>query len=212
VGDLFSGCGGKAGLGRPRFGGRHRGWLGGWLAKFTCAEDAISRIGPLLMRRLADPLPIEAFCSVSSVTHGTILLPTRHAWANVQCVIPRRMASGWWCGVSQVVKTAQSRGRTERTLLNAVIFLSADAPSRARNAADRRDPSLRSHITLCYNRVIMRTTADAFLVVSGRCTGGARRYNAKQGRHGKTALTCGSYSQSSTVLERRRERVFSNAR
>jgi hypothetical protein len=52
----------------------------------------------------------------------------------------------------------------------------------------------------------MRTTADAFLVVSGRCTGGARRCKAKQGRHGKTALTCGSYSQSSTVLERRRER------
>ena len=38
--------------------------------------------------------------------------------------------------VSQVVKTAQSRGRTERTLLSA-------APSRgARNAADRLHPSL----------------------------------------------------------------------
>jgi hypothetical protein len=89
------------------------------------------------MCRLANPLPIEAFCSVSSGTHGTILLPTRHARAKVQGVIPRRMASGWWSGVSQVVKTAQSRGRTERTLLNAVIFLSADAPSRERECCEQ---------------------------------------------------------------------------
>jgi hypothetical protein len=27
-------------------------------------------------------------------------------------------------------------------------------------------------------------------VVGGRCTGGARRYKAKQGRRGKTALIC----------------------
>jgi hypothetical protein len=35
------------------------------------------------------------------------------------------MASGWypWCGVFQIVKTAQSRGRTERTLLTALSQL-----------------------------------------------------------------------------------------
>jgi hypothetical protein len=59
-----------------------------------------------------------------------------------------------------------------------------------RHAADRRNPSLRCHITFCYTQVITRTTADAFPVVGGRCTGRARRCKAKQGRRGKTALTC----------------------
>ena len=33
-------------------------------------------------------------------------------------------------------------------------------------------------------------SADAFSVVGGRCTGRARRCKARQGRRGKTALTC----------------------
>jgi hypothetical protein len=57
------------------------------------------------------------------LTNGTICLPVRYLLAIVpfvtRSVVPRpRLAWGarWW-GVSQVVKTAQSRGRTERTLL-----------------------------------------------------------------------------------------------
>src|ERR1700685_1325424 len=47
------------------------------------------------------------------------------------------------CAVSQVVKTAQSRGRTERTLLFAVALAGRSTASRDRlNAADRLDPSL----------------------------------------------------------------------
>jgi hypothetical protein len=38
---------------------------------------------------------------------------------------------------------------------------------------------------------LLRTSADAFPVVGGRCTGRARRCKAKQGRRGKTAPTCG---------------------
>jgi hypothetical protein len=52
----------------------------------------------------------------------------------------------------------------------------------------------------------MRTTADAFPVLGGTCTGGARRCEAKQGRRGRTALTCCTNSHSSTVPGRRRER------
>jgi hypothetical protein len=46
------------------------------------------------------------------------------------------------------------------------------------------------HINVCYTEVITSTCADAFPVVGGRCTGGARRCKARQGRHGKTALRC----------------------
>ena len=54
------------------------------------------------------------------------------------------------CAVSQVVKTAQSRGRTERTLLfvGALAGRSTASPTarrgrrNRRNAADRLDPSL----------------------------------------------------------------------
>ena len=39
--------------------------------------------------------------------------PTQHRSSHIQAIAPL------WCAVSQVVKTAQSRGRTERTLLSA---------------------------------------------------------------------------------------------
>jgi hypothetical protein len=40
------------------------------------------------------------------------------------CVI-RSRAADWWCGAFQVVKTAQLRGRTERSLLARWFLLSA---------------------------------------------------------------------------------------
>jgi hypothetical protein len=47
--------------------------------------------------------------------------------------------------------------------------------------------------------------ARMLAVVGGSCTGRACRCKAKQGRRGKTALTCGTYSHTSTVSRRRRE-------
>jgi hypothetical protein len=54
-------------------------------------------------------------------------------------------------------------------------------------------------------QVIMQGSAEAFLVVGGRCTGRAHRCKAKQGRRGKTALMSYSYYYSSIVFGRRRE-------
>jgi hypothetical protein len=52
-----------------------------------------------------------------------------------------------WFSVCQVVKTAQSRERTERTLLTRWFRLSAGTLVGQGDAADRRDPSL-SHFRL----------------------------------------------------------------
>ena len=46
------------------------------------------------------------------------------------------------------------------------------------------------HINVSGQRVIILKSADAFPVVGGRCTGRAHRCKARQGRRGKTALTC----------------------
>jgi hypothetical protein len=52
----------------------------------------------------------------------------------------------------------------------------------------------------------MRTSADAFPAVGGNARTERKRCKAKQGRRGKTALTCESWSYSSTVLGSRPER------
>jgi hypothetical protein len=66
---------------------------------------------------------------------------------------------------------------------------------RPRGAQDYRGQacSVALDVTLpfCYTQVIMRTSADAFPVVGGRCTGRKSRCMAKQGRCDKTALICG---------------------
>jgi hypothetical protein len=65
--------------------------------------------------------------------------PTQHRSSHIQALAPLG------CAVSQVVKTAQSRGRTERTLLF------AGALAGRMNAADRLDPSLpMSHYCLLH--------------------------------------------------------------
>jgi hypothetical protein len=73
---------------------------------------------------------VSVFHLVSRVTNGTISLPTRYELANVPFVTQRPASGlGWpqagvrWCGVFQVVKTAQSRERTGRTLLTALSQL-----------------------------------------------------------------------------------------
>src|ERR1700683_5563578 len=74
-------------------------------------------------------------------------------------------------------------------------FCSPQAPSRGtgtlRTGVICR---FRCHITVCDHRAIAPTSADAFPVVGGRCTGRVRRCKAKQGRRGKTALTCGYFT------------------
>ena len=79
--------------------------------------------------------------------------PTQHRSSHIQAFAPLG------CAVSQVVKTAQSRGRAERTLLfaDAVAGRSTASPTARRgrrgrrNAADRLDPSLlMSHYCLLH--------------------------------------------------------------
>jgi hypothetical protein len=91
-----------------------------------------------------------------------------------------------------------------RTLFTRSITLSAGgALAGRRNAA--RKLALRYRFRVCYTEVIMLASADVFPVVSGRCTGRARRCKAKQGPRGKTAPTAESYSHSSTVFGRHQE-------
>jgi hypothetical protein len=72
--------------------------------------------------------------------------PTQHRSSHIQALAPLG------CAVSQVVKTAQSRGRTERNLLFAGGLSGRSTASRDRlNAADRLDPSLpMSHYCLLH--------------------------------------------------------------
>jgi hypothetical protein len=79
--------------------------------------------------------------------------PTQHRSSHIQAFAPLG------CAVSQVVKTAQSRGRTERTLLFAGVLAgrSMACPTARRgrrdrrNAADGLNPSLlMSHYCLLH--------------------------------------------------------------
>ena len=76
--------------------------------------------------------------------------PTQHRSYHIQAFAPLG------CAVSQVVKTAQSRGRTERTLFfaGALAGRSTASPTTRRdrrNAADRLDRSLlMSHYCLLH--------------------------------------------------------------
>lgn len=76
--------------------------------------------------------------------------PTQHRSSHIPAFAPLG------CAVSQVVKTAQSRGRTERTLVfaGALAERSTASPTARRdrrNAADRLDPSLlMSHYCLLH--------------------------------------------------------------
>jgi hypothetical protein len=88
------------------------------ICRKKCAYSAISRL-------LYAGLPVlPPFFMVSPVANGTIVLPTRQVLMNAPSILRRPChlaADGLGpvpggCGVLQVVKTAQSRGRTERTL------------------------------------------------------------------------------------------------
>jgi hypothetical protein len=116
------------------------------------------------------------------------------------------IASGW-CpvgGVSRIVKTALSRGRTGRTLFGHGDCCSPQARlAGRRNAADMRSPSLRYHITGCYTG----HQAGKPLMLSRWWAADAQveRMGARPNRAVvvKTAQTCGCWTHNSTVLERR---------
>ena len=102
---------------------------------------------------------VSVFHLVSTATNGTVSLPTRYVLGTVPSVVRARVSVLWppmasgrypWCGVSQVVKNAQSRGRTERTL--AYAMLSAGAPSRGQGMLRKGVTSLlMSHYRFAIN-------------------------------------------------------------
>ena len=88
-----------------------------------------------------------------------------------------------WGGVSRVVKTASSRGRTGRTLFGHGDGCSPQARLRGalwKGVIRRFDFTLRFATP-----DIKLASADAFAVVGGGCTGRAHGCKAKQGRRGK---------------------------
>src|ERR1700733_4087684 len=92
------------------------------------------------------------------------------------------MSSGVrWCGVSRIVKTASSRGRTGRTLFG---HGDSCAPRLAGTGGMLRTGVIRYvEITLRLATPDIRlASADAFAVVGGGCTGRAHGGKAKQGR------------------------------
>jgi hypothetical protein len=115
--------------------------------------------------------------------------PAQHRSSHIQALAPLG------CAVSQVVKTAQSRGRTERTLLFAVALAGRStaiptARRGRRNAADRIDPSLlMSHYCLLHP-TLTPTSADELPVLAAVAR--VERTGARSSRAVvKTALTCG---------------------
>ena len=74
------------------------------VSRIKMRKSEISEISRLFMCRLGDSLPIGTLC-------------VRVIWPGMP------QAGVRWCGVFQVVKTAQSRGRTERTLFKALSQL-----------------------------------------------------------------------------------------
>ena len=102
----------------------HLGWVRG--CDFSGCDlpgkNALKAYKSPSIRRPAGPSSV--FHLVSPVANGTIILPTRQVLMNAPSILRRPChlaADGLGpvpggCGVLQVVKTAQSRGRTERTL------------------------------------------------------------------------------------------------
>ena len=121
--------------------------LGDGLPNCKRARSAISAISHegWKEKRASGPVAPVGWMSGLKLAAAKKPGPTQHRSSHIQALAPLG------CAVSQVVKTAQSRGRTERTLLFAGALAGRSTASRdRRNAADRRNPSLRHHITACY--------------------------------------------------------------
>jgi hypothetical protein len=113
--------------------------LGDGLPNFKRAGSAISAIshGGWKEKRASGPAAPGGRMSGTEARCGQEPGPTQHRSPPIQVLAPLG------CAVSQVVKTTQSRERTERTLLFAGVLAGRSTASRdRRNAADRLDPSL----------------------------------------------------------------------
>jgi hypothetical protein len=171
-----------------RLGGRRCGDGGAKFAGGICAISAICALSPLLICWVAGPLPIGAVLFRRPGDKRDNLLPTRCMLADVPYVIRRPCPLAGdslgvvFLGLSKLLNQEDALGAP---CLDTVIpALRRRALAGRRNAADRRNPSLRYHITACYTDIRL-ASADAFAVVGGGCTGGAHGCKAEQGRRGK---------------------------
>ena len=89
--------------------------LGDGLPNFKCARSAISAISAegWKEKRASGPVAPGGWMSGLKLAAARKPGPTQHRSSPIQALAPL------WGAVFQVVKTAQSRGRTERTLLSA---------------------------------------------------------------------------------------------
>jgi hypothetical protein len=136
---------------------------------------------------------IFVFHLISPVTNGTISSSSAAGWRRSRLSFGDRViwtrASDRSSGVSKLSKLLNQEDALSAPCLCGDLR-SPHAPSRGAGIL-RRDLISRFDVTtVCGHRVIILTSTDAFPVVGGRCTGRARRCKARQGRHGKTALTC----------------------
>jgi hypothetical protein len=116
------------------------------------------------------------------------------------CVLalwPRMPPARAECGVSQIVKTAQYRGRLSAPCLYGDFYSPRARPRGAQECCGKAYSSFSCHFIVRYTQVIMLTSSDVS-GGDGRMHGRARQCKAKQGRHGKTALTYESYLYIST--------------
>jgi len=129
----------KGGIGRRfcRFSGfgARRVCRRGWFAEKKALKGPFSRGGmPIIGALIHDfdrqsvtwlaaiqQLGVFVFHLIGLVTNGTISSPSAAGWRRSRLPFGDRVlwarASDRWCGIFQVVKTAQSRARTGRTLL-----------------------------------------------------------------------------------------------
>src|ERR1700693_4058061 len=111
--------------------------LGDGLPNFKRAKRAISAISHEGWKEKRASGPVAPGGWMSKLAAARKPGPTQHRNSHIQALAPLG------CAVSQVVKTAQSRGRTVRTLLFAVALAGRTTASRDRlNAADRLVPSI----------------------------------------------------------------------
>jgi hypothetical protein len=131
----------------------------GMVGQIKCAESAISAISPLLMCRIGGPLPIGAVLLSRRGDKRDDLLPTEVGVCERPVCHPASVSSGlgWPRDVSggvvfpELSKLLSQEDALGAPCLNTMIpALRRRALAGRRNAADRRNPSLRCHTTVCY--------------------------------------------------------------
>jgi hypothetical protein len=135
---------------------------GGWRAKFAggiCALCDLCAMSPLLMCWIAGPLPIGTVLFRRCVDERDNLVPTRCVLADVPYVIRRPsplagdslgvVSDGVvFLGLSKLLHQEDALGAP--CLDTVMVALRRRALAGRRSTADRRYPSLRRHITVCY--------------------------------------------------------------